>query len=104
MAKLEVSARSQLTAATNHNSELRKDPAAKPVYDKWFDMLETSAYYSEVADWLNEIAFRAVPYADSDTWERDQVRGVTLNPILKGMRERNNKKSKRISKTGIRFR
>ena len=82
------------------DADLRKDEAAGPVYDAWFRMLEEGASYSEVADWLNARGIRPGPACRSDHWDVARVRGATLNPILKGVRVRNKKMSKRVNKTG----
>jgi site-specific DNA recombinase len=82
------------------DDELRKDEAAGPVYDEWFRMLEEGATYSEVADWLNARGIRPGPACRAQHWDVARVRGATLNPILKGVRVRNKKMSKRVNKTG----
>ena len=82
------------------DDELRKDEAAGPIYDEWFLMLERGASYGEVADWLNSQGIRPGPYCRSSRWNVARVRGTTLNHILKGLRVRNKKMSKRVNKTG----
>jgi hypothetical protein len=85
---------------TKTDSELRKDDAAGPIYDQWFRLLEGGASYGEVADWLNAHDIRPGPACRSTRWNLYTVRGVTLNPILKGVRIRNKKMTKRVNKTG----
>jgi DNA invertase Pin-like site-specific DNA recombinase len=46
-----------------NDADIRKDPAAEPVYDRWFRMLEEGASYGEVADWLNEQQIQPGPCA-----------------------------------------
>jgi len=82
------------------DADLRKDEAAGPIYDAWFRMLEGGASYSEVADWLNAQGIRPGPACRSVRWDVARVRGATFNPILKGVRVRNKKMSKRVNKTG----
>jgi DNA invertase Pin-like site-specific DNA recombinase len=83
-----------------HEKELRKDPSAGPIYDKWFAMLEAGADYSEVGDWLNSLKIPTGPYSRSRRWTGKMVKRITFNPILKGRRERNNKVSKFINNPG----
>ena len=82
------------------DAELQKDETASPIYDTWFRMLEDGASYSEVADWLNNQRIRPGPACRASHWNVDRVRGVTFNPILKGVRVRNRKMTRRINKTG----
>ncbi|MDQ3329813.1 MAG: recombinase family protein [Planctomycetota bacterium] len=77
------------------DDELLKDPAATPVYDEWFRRLEDGATYAEVADRLNANGISTGPYHRSPRWTGTMVRAVTLNPILKGVRYRNKRVSKR---------
>ena len=85
-----------------HDSQVTKDPAAEPVYDEWFTRLEKGATFAEVADWLNAIGFATGPYHRNKEWDGRMVGRVTRNPILKGVRVRNERMSKRINKTGRR--
>jgi DNA invertase Pin-like site-specific DNA recombinase len=82
------------------DSELQKDPAAQPIYDEMFRRLEDGASYSEVADWLNEKGVPLPPYARASRWKRTLVCQLIHNPILKGVRVRNRKISKRFNQTG----
>jgi hypothetical protein len=82
------------------DDELRKDQAAAPIYDEWFRMLEGGAGYAEVSDWLNSQGIRPGPYCRSSRWSVSRVRQTTFNPIIKGLRVRNKKISKRVNKTG----
>ncbi len=83
-----------------HDSQLQKDPQAEPIYDEMFRRLEEGASYSEIADWLNALGIAAGPFCRSNRWTPSRVRYVVQNPILKGLRVRNRKKSKRNNKTG----
>jgi site-specific DNA recombinase len=85
---------------TKNDTELIKDETAVPIYDEWFRKLEEGASYSEIADWLNTQGIRPGPACRADYWDVARVRGATLNPILKGVRVRNKKMSKRVNKTG----
>lgn len=84
----------------NKDSELSKDPDAQPIYDEMFRLLENGASYSEVADWLNDTKVELPPYARSKKWRCSLVTQLIHNPILKGLRVRNRKISKRINETG----
>lgn len=84
------------------DEDVRKDPAAEPVYDQWFAMLENGASFSEIADWLNTNRVPMGPYSRQQYWDGRVVARVTRNPILKGLRVRNARMAKRINKTGRR--
>src|SRR5262249_31126832 len=60
------------------------------------------ASYSEIADWLNAQGIRPGPYARSPRWTCGLVTQLVHNPILKGVRVRNRKMSKRVNQTGRR--
>ncbi len=85
---------------TKTDKDLKRDPAAEPVYAEWFRRLDKGEVYSEIADWLNENGVPTGPYCRSDTWDCKMVARITHNPILKGIRLRNNMKSKRVNKSG----
>ncbi|MHB1426455.1 MAG: recombinase family protein [Gemmataceae bacterium] len=87
---------------TKTDAELQKDPAAEPIYAEMFRKLEDGASYSEVADWLNEQGVKPGPAARSDRWTCSLVTQLIHNPILKGIRVRNKKMSKRVNQTGRR--
>jgi DNA invertase Pin-like site-specific DNA recombinase len=89
-------------AGAKSDSEVIKDPVAEPVYDEWFLRLENGASYSEVGDWLNDNNIPTGPYCRQKKWTGTMVARVTHNPILKGVRIRNDKVSKRVNKTGHR--
>lgn len=82
------------------DDQLEKDPAATPIYDEWFRRLEDGATYAEIADWLNANGIPTGPYHRSARWTGRMVRAVTLNTLLKGLRYRNKRRSKRINSTG----
>ena len=85
-----------------HESEIRKDPSAQPIYEEMFRKLETGASYAEVADWLNKLGIHVGPNCDLKRWDGRMVARVVHNKILKGHRERNKRTSLRINKTGKR--
>jgi DNA invertase Pin-like site-specific DNA recombinase len=89
-------------AGAKTDAELQKDPAAEPVYVEIFRRLEDGATYSEVADWLNEQRIKPGPCVRSPRWTCSLVTQLIHNPILKGIRVRNGKMSKRINATGRR--
>lgn len=84
------------------DADLSKDPAAEALYDEWFRLLEEGARYSEVADWMNALGIPTGHYCRSDNWTGKMVRRITYNPLLKGLRQRNKKMSRRVNKTGRR--
>ncbi|HCO22353.1 recombinase family protein [Gimesia maris] len=84
------------------DQDVYKDPEAEAIYEHWFTMLENGATYSDVADWLNKEGVHVGPGSRSGNWSCKMVKRVTYNPILKGLRVRNKKKSQRINRTGRR--
>lgn len=87
---------------TKTDAELQKDPAAEPIYAEMFRRLEDGASYSEVADFLNDKGIKLGPSARSPRWTCSLVTQLIHNPILKGVRVRNRKISKRVNQTGRR--
>ncbi len=84
------------------DDELQKDSSAEAIYDEWFTRLENGQSFSRIADWLNESGVPPGPYSRTQRWTHDMVGRISRNPILKGVRERNRRVSKRINKTGER--
>lgn len=84
------------------DEDVQKDPDAQPIYDEWFSKLEAGDTFAEVADWLNEQGIPTGPYARKEKWDGRMVGRVTRNPILKGLRVRNDRITKRVNKTGRR--
>lgn len=82
------------------DAELRKDPDAEAVYQRWFEMLDAGATFAEIADWLNRESVPPPPYVRNDHWTDRVVGRHTRNPMLKGIRERNRRKTKRNNATG----
>jgi DNA invertase Pin-like site-specific DNA recombinase len=82
--------------------DVRKDPAATPIYEGWFRRLDNGATYAEVADWLNGLGIPTGPHCRKQRWDGPMVSRVTHNPLLKGLRVRNAKISRRVNKTGRR--
>jgi DNA invertase Pin-like site-specific DNA recombinase len=82
------------------DAELQKDPDAEPIYREWFRRLDDGASYAEVADWLNEQKIPVGPACRKSRWTAQMVGQITHNPILKGLRVRNKKKSVRLNRTG----
>jgi site-specific DNA recombinase len=75
--------------------EWRKEPEAERIYKQWFQMLDDGRFYTEIADWLNEQGIKPGPYARQKNWDCKMVARVTHNWILKGLRFRNKRKTKR---------
>lgn len=84
------------------DDQVTKDLNAQPLYEEWFRRLDNGALYAEVADWLNEQGIPPGPHCRSKKWTGKMVARITHNPILKGIRVRNNKMSRRVNKTGRR--
>lgn len=83
-----------------HDSELQKDTAAERITPEIMARLEHGASYAEVADWLNEIGVPPGPYCRKKKWDAAMICRFVHQPILKGVRIRNRKVSRRINKTG----
>ena len=79
---------------------------APKMYEDWFELLEGGAGYWDVADWLAEwLAERQIEIPKSIRSGRitgTYIAGVTHNRILKGVREHNRRKVRRVNKTGRR--
>jgi site-specific DNA recombinase len=89
-------------AGAKSDAEVRKDPAAEDIYKEWFRKLEDGATFAEIADWLNDRGVPMGPFSRSSRWDGTMVGRVTRNPLLKGVRRRNDKISRRVNKTGRR--
>lgn len=82
------------------DADLMKDPDAEPIFKEWFRRLEMGEPYAAIADWLIELGVPPGPGARSGKWSGKLVKETTFNSILKGVRQRNRRKSKRTNKTG----
>lgn len=91
----------KLPGATT-DADIQKDPAAGPIFEEWFRRLADGASFSQVADWLNDQGVPVGLWCRSDKWTCAMVARLTRNPLLKGVRQRNRRKSKRVNKTGRR--
>ncbi len=85
---------------TKSDAQLRKDSAAEPVYDEWFRRLEAGASYAEICGWLTAEGIRPGPCCRTGRWSPELVRETTFNTILKGVRVRNDKITRRVNGTG----
>lgn len=85
-----------------HDSSLAKDPAAEPIYREWFRMLEDDSTYADVARWLRSKGIKFPTRRRGEMRDPDgkSVARHTRNPMLKGVRERNRRKSRRINGSG----
>jgi hypothetical protein len=79
------------------DDDLQKLPDAAPIYEEWFRRWDDGALDAQVADWLNEQKVPTGPYCDGRKWTGAMVSRVGHNPLLKGVRFRNRRKSKRVS-------
>jgi site-specific DNA recombinase len=80
-----------------------KDPTAEPVYIEWFRRLdEDEASFAEVTRWLISIGVKFPTRTPGVLVDPDgkSVARLTYNPLLKGVRERNRRKTRRTNKTG----
>jgi hypothetical protein len=67
-----------------------------------FERLEQDWSYSEVADWLNEQQVSTGHWCRNSKWDSAMVSRVVHCPMLKGVRIRNKKVTRRNNKTGRR--
>ena len=84
------------------DSECSKLPEAESVYDEIFLRLEEGQTFAQVADGLNEQGIPTGPACQVEKWNGSLLATVVRNPILKGVRQRNRRVTKRINKTGKR--
>lgn len=85
------------------DAEVFKNPEAEPVMEQIFRMLEEGASYQEVADWLNSHGVKPGRWMRREKWDGRAVARLVHNPVLKGYRRRNERKSKRINRSGKRI-
>jgi hypothetical protein len=78
--------------------EWYKDPGAESIYKEWFEQLDNGALYAEIAEWLREKRIPTGPFCDAEEWDGPTVGRVAHNPLLKGYRRRNVRKTKRNAK------
>ncbi|MFW6028438.1 MAG: recombinase family protein, partial [bacterium] len=82
------------------DGEMSKDPNAEWVYKEWFRKLDAGATFTEIADWLNDNHVSLPPCARKGRWIHEMVARHTFNPILKGRREHNKRKTRRRNDIG----
>jgi hypothetical protein len=82
------------------DSDWEKVPEAGPIYEEWFRRLEDGALYSEIADWLNANNVPTGPFADNQKWTGPMVGATSHNVLLKGIRFRNRRKTRRVNNSG----
>ena len=83
------------------DEDIQKDPTAKAIYREWFRKLdEDKASYAEIADWLNDEGIPPGPWCRKSKWDCRMVSRTTHDPILKGIRHHNKRRSRRINATG----
>ena len=80
--------------------DVEKLPEAKAIYKNWFRRLNKGALYSEIADWLNASGIPVGKNCRTGKWNCAMVGRVTHNWLLKGVRFRNKRHSKRHNASG----
>ncbi|QDT37573.1 recombinase family protein [Stratiformator vulcanicus] len=78
-------------------------PEARPVWDEVFRRLEEGHSNAEIADWLNDEKVPVGPHVKKKKWDGTLLGQNIHNPILKGVRERNRRETKRENRTGRRI-
>jgi hypothetical protein len=92
----------RLEPGGKHESQASKDPAAEAIFSEWFDRLEEGASFAEIADWLKVGNVPLSGGTRATCWTACLVGKITNNPILKGLRVRNQKIAVRVNETGRR--
>ena len=83
------------------DDDLEKVPEFEEIYKEWFRRLdEDEATFAEIADWLNEQGVPTGEYCRQKQWTGTMVGRVTRNWLLKGIRFRNKRRSRRNNKSG----
>lgn len=82
--------------------DIQKDPAAEPIVERIFAMLEDGASFAEVSDWLNSESVSTGPYCRSEKWTGTILSQFVRNPVLKGIRHWNERTTVRRNSTGLR--
>ena len=83
-----------------HESEMTKDPAAEPIYELIFSMLENGHSFADVADKLNELKVPLGSICKRSRWDSTMVGRIVRNPILKGQRDHNRRVTYRVHSSG----
>jgi site-specific DNA recombinase len=83
-------------------NDVQKDPAAVPIVERIFSLLEDGASFAEVSDWLNSEGICPGPYARQEQWTGTMLGQFVRNPVLKGVKEWNRTTTKRQNSTGKR--
>ena len=84
------------------DGECSKLPEAEGIYNEVFQRLEEGQSFAQVADWMNQQGVPTGTACKARTWSGSHLATVVRNPILKGVRQRNRRVTKRINKTGKR--
>lgn len=85
------------------DDQVSVDPAAAEVYREWFRLLgEEQASFAEVARWLTSVGVKFPTRRPGihDDPDAKSVARLTFNVLLKGVRERNRRKTRRVNKSG----
>ena len=83
-------------------ADIQKDPAAEPIVERIFTMLEGGANFAEVSDWLNSESIGTGQYCRSEQWTGTILSQFVRNPALKGIRHWNERTTVRRNSTGLR--
>ncbi len=88
------------------DEDLSKDPFWEKIYDEWFTRLDKDQSFADIADWLNSIGAptgsKRGKKPAKTKYDCQLVGQRTRNRMLKGLREKNNRISVRVNKTGRR--
>ncbi len=84
------------------DADVYRDPAAQPVYDEVFRLLDGGATYAEIHDWLVANGVKPGEACRGGEWTPVNAAQWLHNPAIKGLRVRNARMAVRVNKTGKR--
>ena len=82
------------------DKELRKDPDAEPIVAEIFRRTEAGDSFASIAHWLNGQKIPTGPSTRSKVWSAGLVGRFVRNPLLKGLRLWNRRKTVRQHRSG----
>ncbi len=81
-----------------------RDEASIPIIRKGATDLRRHLNCSAIADYFESVGFKVGPYCSNEKWDGKMVRRFYGNPILKGMPERGNMRTRKFHQTGTDYR
>jgi len=84
------------------DDDLKKDPKATSIIKDAIDRTLNGMPDTKVADWLNRSDFRTGPHCASEKWNGKSYRRWITNPLLAGLRVKNNAHTVTDNRSGLR--